>query len=531
MPTAWEEARRELHAELGAMFDIWVDPLRLHGVESTSEDSVVVHIIAPNEVYVSWLETQYRDAIAASLSSSYDASEVHFRLWVDGAPLPELNKGSVSSSLQALPDELPGASKPMTGVPAALFPDLPEPEPQPRSSSPSRSDELSALPQAARRFSAAGTKPVRRATAEVAPEPPAQPSLFDRVKPSVDELVPPGVPLPEDKTFDRFVVGGCNQFAHAAAQAVGDGPTGVRYNPLFIYGGTGLGKTHLMVAVGHRRLRRTPTARVLYVTGEQFTNELIEALRFKRMTEFRHKYRHSVDLLLLDDVQFISGKERTQEELFHTFQWLRERNRQIVFTADVLPRDIAGFAPRLRTRFESGMLADMQPPDHETLVAIVHDKAASVSLELTHDVARWIAARVRGSIREIEGVVNRLTALSELYREHVSVGFVRAHLGHALPDGPPSPEAEDILKVVASTFEVTRTELLGPHRMRRLVLPRHVAMFLVRKHTGDSFPEIGRRFGRDHTTVHHACRKIEQALLSDVELRQQVHVVERTLGC
>jgi len=526
MPTAWEETRRELRAELGAMFDIWVDPLHLHGVERPGDASGVVHLVAPNEVYVSWLESQYLDAICTSLRRHYGNPALTARLWVDGAPLPDLTGASAPTDTP--PDEASTDPTPVVGVPAALFPEL-EPLPAEATAPPRRSPALSALPQAARRYQAPDTVPARPARA---PEPPPQPSLFDRVQPAAMPAPPvSSVRLPEDKTFDRFVVGGCNQFAHAAALAVGDGPTGARYNPLFIYGGTGLGKTHLMVAVGHRRLERDPGARVLYVTGEQFTNELIEALRFKRMLEFRDKYRHNVDLLLMDDVQFISGKERTQEELFHTFQWLRERGRQIVFTADVLPRDIAGFEPRLRTRFESGMLADMQPPDHETLVAILHDKASSASVDLSHEVARWIAARVRGSIREIEGVVHRLAALCDLYRERASVGFVRAHLGNVLPEGPPSPEADDILKEVANAFDVQRSELLGRQRVRRLVLPRHVAMFLVRKHTGDSFPEIGRRFGRDHTTVQHACRKIERALQTDVELRQQVHVVERTLGC
>lgn len=327
------------------------------------------------------------------------------------------------------------------------------------------------------------------------------------------------------------MVGGCNQFAHAAARAVADDTTGARYNPLFIYGGTGLGKTHLMVSVGHHRLAVAPATRVLYVTAEQFTNELIDSLRFKRMSEFRQKYRHSIDLLLMDDVQFVSGKERTQEELFHTFEWLRERGRQIIFTADVLPRDIRGFEPRLRTRCESGMLADMQPPDLETLVAILHEKADACGRKLPPDVAAYVASRVRGSIREIEGVVHRLDALCTLYSQSPTLGFVRSHLGHVLPEGPPAPEPDDIIREVAQAFQVQVAQILGRQRVRRLVRPRHVAMFLVRKHTGASFPELGRRFRRDHTTVQHGCRKIEGELQTDTELRQIVHTLERTFGC
>ena len=545
MHTAREQTRQELRAELGAMFDLWVDPLHLHGIDRGG-DTPVVLLVAPNEVYVSWL-AQYLDAIQSSLRRTYGEASLEAQLWVDGADLPRIedsvreDSGSGASSLSALP--------PTQGVPETLFPELDQLESDPvvqsRSSHARRDQDgpLQALPQAARRFRTPETDRVASLMATTAPEPP-QPTLFDRVKPTAatpsrsgstsSTTAPPRNPqcrLPADKTFGRFVVGGCNEFAHAAAQAVGDGPTCNRYNPLFIYGGTGLGKTHLMVAVGHRRLEHDPTAQVLYVTAEQFTNELIEALRFKRMLEFRDKYRHNVDLLLMDDVQFVSGKERTQEELFHTFHSLRESGCQIVFTADVLPREIQGFEPRLLTRCESGMLADMQPPDHETLVAILHEKAARASVDLSHEVARWIAARVRGSIREIEGLVHRLAALCELYGERASVDFVRAHLGNVLPEGPPSPEAQDVLQLVAEAYEVTINELLGRQRVHRLVLPRHVAMFLVRKHTDHSFPEIGRRFRRDHTTVQHACRKIESHLQTNVELRQQVHIIERSLGC
>lgn len=560
MHTAWEQTRQELRAELGAMFDIWVDPLHLHGIDRRG-GTPVVHLVAPNEVYVSWLEAQYLDTIQSSLRRTCGEASLNAQLWVDGAELPQV--GNAATQSESAPASGPDASTahrsslsalpPTQGVPEALFPELALLEADPielshstRTRGNHHGGAPHALPQAARRFRTAESDIVPSLMAAPAPEAPPQPTLFDRMgsaaptssssaSSSARSLTAPASKLlsrlPAGKTFERFVVGGCNQFAHAAAQAVGDGPTSDRYNPLFIYGGTGLGKTHLMVAVGHRRLQHDPTARVLYVTAEQFTNELIEALRFKRMLEFRDKYRKNVDLLLMDDIQFVSGKERTMEELFHTFRELRVSGRQIVFTADVLPREIKGFEPRLLTRCESGMLADMQPPDHETLVAILHQKAASASVDLSHEVARWIAARVRGSIREIEGVVHRLAALCELYRERASVGFVRAHLGNVLPEGPPSPEAQDVLQVVAETYDVQINDLLGRQRVRRLVLPRHVAMFLVRKHTGHSFPEIGRRFRRDHTTVQHACRKIESRLMSDVELRQQVHIIERTLGC
>jgi len=522
MATAWEEARHILRPALGAMFDIWVAPIRLHGVEHT-RSPCRVHLVAPNDMFRSWVTASYTAEVEAAVRTALADAEAVVQIHVDGESLPGLDGAAESSVPDAPTPELPVPAALPPAAPPSLFPDLPPPEPRARPTrSRTRVEDEGPVRMAARR--------APQWAPDTPPAPP-QPRLF----PDPVQAEPAGRPsdsvLPPDKTFEHFVVGGCNQFAHAAARSVADDTTSIRYNPLFIYGGTGLGKTHLMVSVGHQRLATDPTTRVLYVTAEQFTNELIESLRFKRMAEFREKYRHNVDLLLMDDVQFVSGKDRTQEELFHTFEWLRERGRQIVFTADVLPREIRGFEPRLRTRCESGMLADMQPPDLETLVAILHEKAAGCGRTFPPDVAAYVASRVRGSIREIEGVVHRIDALCDLYGQPASIGFVRAHLGHVLPDGPPAPEAEDIVREVASAFQVQVAQLLGRQRVRRLVRPRHVAMYLVRKHTGASFPEIGRRFRRDHTTVQHGCRKIEAALQTDMELRQAVHAIERSFGC
>lgn len=345
----------------------------------------------------------------------------------------------------------------------------------------------------------------------------------------VDQVVPV---IPEDKVFDNFVVGACNQFAHAAAEAVADTPGDPQYNPLFIYGGTGLGKTHLLHAIGNGiRRQMGGKARILCVTGEQFTNELIDALRFKRMPEFRSRFRDYPEVLLIDDVQFISGKERTQEELFHTFEWLKDRRRQIVFTADVLPRDIRGFEPRLRTRCESGMIADMQPPDVETLVAIIHQKGADKGLQVTPEVAHFIGLRVRGSIREIEGVLNRLLALCRLHGEpRPTVAFARQHLGSVLPEVPTAPSPDEIIKTVATFYNIKLGDLLGTRRLKTLVRPRHVAMWLVRNHTELSFPEMGRAFKRDHATVQHGVRKIDTLLKRDADLKNTVQAIERNLG-
>jgi len=335
--------------------------------------------------------------------------------------------------------------------------------------------------------------------------------------------------LAPDKTFDNFVVGACNQFAHAAALAVAEAPGESQYNPLFIYGSTGLGKTHLMQAVGNRIRTRFPERNLLYVTAEQFTNELIDALRYRRMPDFRDKYRKYPGVLLMDDVQFLTGKDRTQEELFHTFEWLKERGRQIVFSADVLPREIKMFEPRLRTRCESGMLADTQPPDLETLVAIMRQKAEDLQIVLPEELAQYIAARVRGSVRELEGVLHRLKALSRLFKQTPSIDFARQHLGSVLVDETRAPSAEEIIQTVADFYNIKVSDLKGSRRLKRIVRPRHVAMWLVRDQTELSFPEMGRVFGRDHATVQHACKKIRTELQRDADLRSAVETIERNL--
>lgn len=338
----------------------------------------------------------------------------------------------------------------------------------------------------------------------------------------------PGIAL--DKTFGNFVVGTCNQFAHAAAQAAAESPGESQYNPLFIYGGTGLGKTHLMHAIGNAMKQRDEQLHVLYVTAEQFTNEMIDALRYRNMPDFRDKYRKRPDVLLIDDVQFFSGKDRTQEELFHTFEDLHKRGKQIVFTADVLPREIKLFAPRLRTRCESGMLADTQPPDVETMLAILRQKSEDMGLTVPADLGQWLANRVRGSIRELEGVLNRLKAISRMHGTPPTIEFAQKHLRGILPEAPSAPTVDAIIQTVASFYGLKIAEIKGTRRLKQIVRPRHVAMFLTRKLTDLSFPEIGRAFGgRDHATVQHACKKIRGLLIKDADLRNAIETVQRMM--
>jgi len=318
--------------------------------------------------------------------------------------------------------------------------------------------------------------------------------------------------------FDHFVVGPNNNMAHAASVAVADAP-GRAYNPLFIYGDVGLGKTHLMHAVGHHALRQNPNLRVEYVSTETFTNELINAIREDRMTQFRNRYR-SIDVLLVDDIQFLAGKERTQEEFFHTFNALHENHKQIILSSDRPPRDIQTLEARLRSRFEWGLITDIQSPDFETRVAILKMNAGNRKISIPQDVLEIIAKQVTTNIRELEGALIRVITYSSLN----NVAFSRAVAARALSEvfsgNPISLEMNDILKAVAQHFSLSVETLKGSGRAREIALPRQVAMFLVREMTSHSLPEIGQFFGRDHTTVMHAIQKIGDQLKQSTELQQ-----------
>ena len=318
--------------------------------------------------------------------------------------------------------------------------------------------------------------------------------------------------------FDHFIVGPNNNMAHAASVAVADAP-GRAYNPLFIYGDVGLGKTHLMHAVGHHALRQNPNLRVEYVSTETFTNELINAIREDRMTQFRNRYR-SIDVLLVDDIQFLAGKERTQEEFFHTFNALHENHKQIILSSDRPPRDIQTLEARLRSRFEWGLITDIQSPDFETRVAILKMNAGNRKISIPQDVLEIIAKQVTTNIRELEGALIRVITYSSLN----NVAFSRAVAARALSEvfsgNPISLEMNDILKAVAQHFSLSVETLKGSGHAREIALPRQVAMFLVREMTSHSLPEIGQFFGRDHTTVMHAIQKIGDQLKQSTELQQ-----------
>jgi len=322
-------------------------------------------------------------------------------------------------------------------------------------------------------------------------------------------------------TFDAFVVGSSNQFAQAACQAVAELPSRA-YNPLFIYGGVGLGKTHLLHAVGHQSVRLFPGMAVVYISSERFTNELINAIRYDRTAEFRARYR-TIDLLLIDDIQFISGKERTQEEFFHTFNDLYESRKQIIVSSDCSPKEIPEIEERLRSRFEWGLIADIQPPDFETRVAILKKKAALERVRLTDDVAYLIASRIKSNIRELEGSLTRMIAFCALTGREMSVDLTQEVLGELWGEEEKIITIEQIQRKVCDLFGIRLSDLKAKTRTKAIAFPRQIAMYLARQLTHASLAEVGRAFGgKDHTTVLHAVDKVQALLQEDPKLRKTI---------
>jgi chromosomal replication initiator protein len=324
-------------------------------------------------------------------------------------------------------------------------------------------------------------------------------------------------------TFERFVVGSCNQFAHAASLAVAESPSRI-YNPLFIYGGVGLGKTHLMQAVGHRIKCNDRRLRLSYVSSEKFTNEVINAIRYDKTLALREKYRN-IDILLVDDIQFISGKQATQEEFFHTFNDLYDGQKQIVLSSDSLPKEIPDIQERLQSRFESGLIADIQPPDLETKVAILKKKAEFERFEIPDNVAFYIASKIKSNIRELEGSMVRLMAFCSLRGENVSLSMAQEVLKHILKSQEKYINIEQIQKRVAEYFNLKPSELKSKNNSKVIAQPRQIGMYLCRQLTSASLPEIGRAFGgKHHTTVLHSIKKVDLLRNSNKDFNSLVNM-------
>jgi len=330
-------------------------------------------------------------------------------------------------------------------------------------------------------------------------------------------------------TFDAFVIGSGNQFAHAACQAVAERPSKA-YNPLFLYGGVGMGKTHLMQAIGHEVKRRSPQAAICYVSSEKFTNEMINSLRYDKMTTFRDKFRN-VDVLLVDDIQFLTQKERTQEEFFHTFNTLHESMKQIVIASDRPPKELAEFEDRLRSRFEWGLIADIQPPDLETKVAILQKKAEQEKVTIPTDVALFIASNIRSNVRELEGALIRLVAHSSLIGAEITLPYTQQVLKNFIDSQARKVTIESIQKAVAEQFGLRLVEIKAKNNSRSIVYPRQIAMYLAKHLTEASLPEIGRQFGgKHHTTVLHSVEKIEEVRKGDKDLNRLLNKLTEQLG-
>ncbi len=330
-------------------------------------------------------------------------------------------------------------------------------------------------------------------------------------------------------SFETFVVGAGNQFAHAACLAVSKSATPV-YNPLFIYGGTGLGKTHLLHAVGHRALANHQPGKVCYITAEQFISDMISALQHKNMSQFKNRYR-KLDYLLIDDIQFIAGKERIMEEFFHTFNALYDNHRQIVISSDKIPKDIPSLEERLRSRFECGLLADIQPPDLETKVAILRKKAEENGIQLPDDVAFFIAESVKSNIRELEGLLSRIGFYESLHGTAITLELARNVLGVTISDRPKTVTVDAIKQEVAAEFGMKPNDLRSKRRVKSIVLPRHIAIYVTRKLSDLSLSFIGQEFGgKDHTTVINSIRKAEKLMAADPSMLARVESIIRRLS-
>ncbi len=428
-------------------FTTWFKPITYIGKEGE-----LIHLGVPDRVFEDWILNNYRDVVDESLEeASLSGYSINFEVVNDTTKTDEIKSSVFKSSLRR--------------------------DVAPKSEPAAPSTRQTQIVQSAMSMS----------------------NLTD------SEIV--NLPLNPKYSFETFVVGSCNQFAHAAALAVADSPSKT-YNPLYIYGGVGLGKTHLMCAIGHRVKDQNRHLSLMYISAEKFMNELINAIRYDQTMAFREKYR-SIDVLLIDDIQFIAGKERTQEEFFHTFNALYDGQKQIVISSDCPPREIPTLEERLHSRFEWGLIADIQPPDLETKIAILRKKAETEKIDLPDNVALFIGSKIKSNIRELEGSLVRLTALSSLKGESINLLLAQEALKNIVEEEERAITIETIQKVVADFYNLKVADLKSKTNSRNIAVPRQIAMYLCKTLTKASLPEIGREFGgKHHTTVMHSINKI-----------------------
>ncbi len=485
----WQSALLALSSKVSAQnFDLWFRPIRCAAIRGA-----VIHLLAPNRFIREWFETNYLGIVLSEIGKS--TSLTYTVSWeVLDSPL-------VLAEPKAKPPSAPVAR------PAAAAPR------SPRSPGAAPAREAVAPPFAA---------PIADMPAAASPPAGTPAAAFAAAKDTPDLLA--------KYQFDSFVVGPSNQLAAAASRAVADNPA-AKYNPLFIYGGVGLGKTHLLHAIGHQIQAQHPSWRILYLKTETFMNEFIYQVRNNRIEEFRTKYRDYTDVLLMDDIQYLGGKERTQDEFFHTFNALFESHRQIVVTADKYPHEIPDLEERIRSRFQWGLIADIQPPELETRIAILAKKAEYDKIDLPDEVAYYLAAHIKSNVRELEGLLIRVAAFASLQQRQITIEFVQETLKNFLTQSAAHLTVEAVLKEVANYFNVKIADLKGSSRLASVTKPRQIAMYLSRKLCKASFPELGHKFGgKDHTTVMSACRRVEALLADDVKTRSMVLEIERHLN-
>ncbi|MBX3154571.1 MAG: chromosomal replication initiator protein DnaA [Deltaproteobacteria bacterium] len=483
-------------------FEMWLAPIELR-----SFDGATLRLRAPNSYVRSWFQSNFLSILLKELVDLGHDGSVHVEFDPDGrpeeAPVAETGSEDTSTEVREARAEIEQRLERLGLSPLSVVP---------TSSSPGLS---------APRIEVDATPPP-------APVPPPAPAKAAPVAPPHEDVIvaPEAASLNPRYTFDTFVAGPSNQLAFAASQAAGSSYP-PKYNPVFVCGGVGLGKTHLLHAIGHQQLVNRPGSRIVYLSSERFMNEYVQAIRTGRMHEFRRNYREGIDVLLVDDVQFLAGKESTQDEFFHTFNALHENHKQIVLTADRKPHEISDIADRLRTRFAWGLLADIEPPELEVRIAILRKKAGVEGVALPDDVALYIASSIKSNVRELEGALIRLAAYASLSKRRIDFEFAQETLGAAITRPREVITVEGVIKAVASYYGLKPGDIKSERRHKSVATPRAVAMYLSRHHTKDSYPDLARAFGgKHHTTVISAVQKIIERLKDDASLRSEVHAIE-----
>lgn len=523
MTDIWQAALSELETKVSSHnFESWFKNIAFHHQEGR-----VAHLEVGDEFFKAWIEENYIDLIEESIST-VSGTRMRVVIHIEGALPPAERRLELATAEPMAARELrrshptpvitPAPAPPVRDPQTDIFARIPAPP------TPSYTPAEPAEP--------AAPEPVAPTTAPAAPAARAELGLLH-----VNQPVPSGaITAPsltfEERikaaglnpryTFDEFVVGPSNQFTHAACVSIAKAP-GTNYNPLFIFGGVGLGKTHLLQAVGIEILRQNPEMRVINLSSEEFMNELINGLRARDMNAFRAQYRNNCDVLLIDDIQFIGGKDSTQEEFFHTFNALHQTGKQIVITSDKPPKDLPGIEERLQSRFSWGLIADVQPPEIETRLAILEKKAEDDGMVLDKEVGMLLASSIRSNVRELEGTLVRLGAQASLMNHPITVEMARQHLRRMNIEQSRTITVERVITIVADFFNISGSDIRGSRRTRTISEPRQYAMYLSRKLTDHSYPEIGRMFGgKDHTTVLAACRKLEKHVESNGSMAETI---------